>query len=222
MLNEYKNGLLDVLKHEGFDPEQFVAEEQADVGFKLTFADTSLWFLATNPPETFHWFDCYWTTFSPEFVTDSVGGRVSDEAMYRLLAEWLADHVRQYLASLLVPNLWEQIETQKQLLSFDAVEQETGSYSDDEKAALRSSIKTAKLLITERFSPSEDQAEIINELFVYLDQSLDRLKNKRDWKGVLLNTMISISIALSLNTEQGAALLELFKQAFFHALYLLQ
>lgn len=220
MLNEYKNGLLAVLKDEGFDPEQFVAEEQGGGGFKLIFGDTPLWFLAQNPQESFHWFSCYWTTFSPGFVQDSTG-RVSHEAMYRLLAEWLADHVRQYLASLLVPNLWDQIETQKKLLSFDAVEQETGSYSDDEKAALRSSLSTAKLLITERFDPSEDQMEIISERFDYVDQALDRL-NKRDWKGVLLNTIIGISTALSLNTEAGAALYELFKQAFFQALYLLQ
>ena len=220
MLNEYKNGLLDVLKREGFDPEQFVAEEVGSAGFKLTFLDTPLWFLADNPTDSYEIFIISWTTFSPAFTQINHGGG-PDTRMYKLFPQWLELHVRKYLDSLLVPNLWEQVETQKKLLSFDAVEQETGSYSDDEKAALRTSLRTARLLITERFSPSEDQVEIINERFDYLDQSLDRLR-KRDWKPLLLSTIISISIALSLDTEAGAALLELFKQAFYQALYLLQ
>ena len=53
MLNEYKNGLLDVLKREGFDPEQFVAEEYGAFlsGFKLTFADTPPAPSCANPGE---------------------------------------------------------------------------------------------------------------------------------------------------------------------------
>ncbi len=221
MLNEYKNGLLDILKREGFDPEQFIHEDVENTGFRLTFMNTPFWFRAATPDNDHRQFHCVMTTFSPNFTEYDRRRYESLSIMNHVFSDWLKSHVRKYLDSLLVPNLWEQVETQKKLLSFDAVEQETGSYSDDEKAALRTSLRTAKLLITERFSPSEDQVEIINERFDYLDQSLDRL-NKRDWKPLLLSTMISISIALSLDTEAGAALLELFKQAFYQALYLLQ
>ena len=190
MLNEHKNGLLDVLKREGFDPELFVAEEYGIVrflsGFKLTFADTPLWFSAENPKDSYELFTCFWTAFSPGFTQRSSRELLALPEMYEFFVVWLNSHVRKYLDSLLVPNLWEQIETQKKLLSFDAVDQDTGFYSDDEKAALRSSLNTAKLFITERFSPSEDQVEMINERFDYLAQSLDRL-SKRDWKPLLLS-----------------------------------
>ena len=64
MLNEYKNGLRDVLKREGFDPEQFVAEEVEPAGFRLRFLDTQLWFLFENPLHSYEEFRCAWTTFS--------------------------------------------------------------------------------------------------------------------------------------------------------------
>ena len=223
MLNAYKNSLLEYLKTKGHNPEMFVAEEyeeEKDTGYKVTLRNTPMWFLAKDNLDNYDVFRFEFTRFTPTFPTWSSEKYIYFETVQSEFGSWL-DQVKQYLDKFAVPNLWEQIEAPKRLFSFDAVEQETGSYSDDEKAALRSSLKTAKLLITERYSPSEDQVEIINERFDYLDQSLDRL-NKRDWKGVLLATVISISITLSLDTEAGAALLELFKQAFYQALYLLQ
>ena len=65
MLNIYKNGLLDVLKREGFDPEQFVAKEYGTLsGLKLTFSDTPFWFSAENKAMTHERFYLNWITFS--------------------------------------------------------------------------------------------------------------------------------------------------------------
>jgi len=55
--------------------------------------------------------------------------------------------------------------------------------------------------------------ESIDDRLDYLTQAVDRL-NKFDWKSLLISTIISISVALSFDTEKGKQLFNLFKQVF--------
>jgi hypothetical protein len=54
--------------------------------------------------------------------------------------------------------------------------------------------------------------EFINERLEYLSQAVDRL-NKFDWKAQALSTLISIAVNLSVDTEGGKKLFQLFSQA---------
>ena len=83
------------------------------------------------------------------------------------------------------------------------------------------SINEFKVLIINGFHPDVKELNIIENRLEYLSESLNRL-NKIDWKGLAISTVISISIALSLDTTSGHKLFELFKSVFHNVLYLLK
>lgn len=74
-------------------------------------------------------------------------------------------------------------------------------------------LRDVRLLIVGRFSPAVPEMESIDDRLDYLTQAVDRL-NKFDWKSLLISTIISISVALSFDTEKGKQLFNLFKQVF--------
>ena len=75
------------------------------------------------------------------------------------------------------------------------------------------SINELKGLIINKFELLEEQQKIVNDRLDYLAEASGRL-NKFDWKGTLVNTIMSMSIALSLDTEKGKILLKLFQRIF--------
>ena len=62
---------------------------------------------------------------------------------------------------------------------------------------------------------------IISQKLDYLTEAIDRL-NKFDWRAVAFSTIMTISATLSLDTEKGSLLIELFKQIFVKIRYLIQ
>jgi hypothetical protein len=68
-------------------------------------------------------------------------------------------------------------------------------------------------LIKQDFNPNQEQFKVINDRLEYLTNALDK-HNKFDWKGIAIQTVISIGIALSLSPEKGQQLLMLFKHVF--------
>jgi hypothetical protein len=75
-------------------------------------------------------------------------------------------------------------------------------------------------LIVNNFNPNKEELELINARLKYLSDAVDK-HNKFDWKGIAINTVIAIIIALSLSPEQGNQLFHLFRQVFSNLIYLL-
>jgi hypothetical protein len=74
-------------------------------------------------------------------------------------------------------------------------------------------INELKLLIHKNMETSEEEQELVNNRLEYLIEAMNRL-NKFDWKSVAISTIMSISIALSLDTSKGQMLFDLFKKVF--------
>ena len=68
-----------------------------------------------------------------------------------------------------------------------------------------------KLLIASRFQATEEQLTVVHNRIDYLVTAVDRL-NKIDFKGIFINTIIAIMIALNLDTAKGHELYNLFMQ----------
>jgi hypothetical protein len=75
-------------------------------------------------------------------------------------------------------------------------------------------------LIIKNFKPNKEELEVVDARLKYLSDAMEK-HNKFDWKGIAINTVIAITIALSLNPEQGNKLFQLFKQVFAAVIYLL-
>ncbi|NQT33569.1 hypothetical protein HQ587_00155 [bacterium] len=226
MLKKHKNGFFDIIKKNGLDPESFsVGEPESDV-FEICFLDSPLRFKVFLKSDNYMLFDFDFVEFLPspkyKYPDEIITYGCSIEDIYETFESWIQEHVKEYIDELLLPDLWEQLAEQKPLISDDMLDaEETSPFTDDQKVQLKMSIDEFRLLIKEKFEPTEEKLIIINNRLDYLTDSFDRL-NRIDWRGLAISTVLSISVALSLGPEEGKALFELFKQVFTKIILQLQ
>jgi hypothetical protein len=228
MLKKYKNGFFDLIQKSGFDPKLFDVSEETihdHDGFIITVRNSLLKFIARNNKLNRHELDCSYTRFLKNFPQAGYfpqSGWEDIEFVYTHFEKWLKEDLQDYLDEAITPDLWEQANFQRPLMSTAGFEkQDTSNYSDEEKAQLRLALSEFRLLIAENFKPTEEQMHVIDERLDYVSSALDRL-NRFDWKSILLSTTISISIALSLDTARGKLLFDLLRRVLSNVLYLLQ
>lgn len=245
MLKKYKNGFIDIIRDQGLDPADFITAEISDarptpgtpefkeLHFTLRFKNTPLGFEVRHTSQNLHVFAIRATRFNMHFttvdeVTEQPFGASSKPMLpdihwvYTQFTAWLTNHVKLYIEEMTLPDLWQQIEQQKQLVSADPLtDYETSPFTEPEKQEVRASIGQFRVLILESFSPTQEQLEVIDQKLDYLMAAVDRPINRFDWKSIAVSTVIGIVTALSLDTERGRQLFELFKQAFSGVLHLL-
>jgi len=135
---------------------------------------------------------------------------------------WIHKHLKLYLEEQTTPDLWAEAQGQAEFIRPDLDSPDAQRlFSDEEKNQIRLSIKQAKMLLKETLAPTAEQLKRIEQRLDYLAEAVDRL-NKFDWKGVLLNTIIGVTTALSLDTHRGEQVLKIFKDAFSGVVHLLR
>jgi len=232
MLKKYKNGFIKIITEQGLDPQDFKVEERKTrytFTFAIQFIDSPLVFEVKNAHRSHHLFECNFVVFKPGFPKDCVhsikvkGDRywLEIDNVYTEFKKWLVDSVLQYVDESLQPDLWKKIGHQMQLVTANEIsKEEMTPFLEDEKTQLRLTINEFRSLVKKTFQPSQEEIKIIKNRLDYLSDALDRL-NRLDWRSLAFTTIISISIALTLDTEQGKVLFNLFKQVFSKALNLL-
>lgn len=228
MLKKYKNGFIQIIRSKGFDPQDFHAEEKVidgRQGFVIGFRDSHLRFVARNSDDSHAEFDYKHSCFGPgahETEYLPVDGWTGIGAVYGAFEDWLEKAVKVYTDDLIEPDLWAQLECQKPFITGCILqEDDIRPFSEREKRQLRASISEFRSIVSETFQPSQEQMKVIDNHLNYLSKALDRL-NRIDWRGLALSTTISISIALSLDTERGRILFNLFREVFSKLLHLLR
>jgi len=220
MLKKYKNDILETIKEVGLNPEHFSATE-IDSRFIIKLLDTPLQFTFVKQDRSYHLFEYSFVTFSPKHDKYISGNPEDFLTCISDFQRWLENHVAEYLNELTTPDLWKQLEDQKALLDYTHQDNDKAThFTDEQKRLIRLGLDEVLLLIKNEFQPTADEIGVINNRLDYISEALDRL-NKFDWKAVLVSTIISISIALSLDTAQGNALFHMFKQVLSKAFTLL-
>jgi len=226
MLKRDKNGFIDIIRNNDFDPSSFKRYEKDNVdgvpGFIVQLENSPLFFLARTNNDDYHQHDSRYIRFAPNFPKSEYfpsNGWDHIGSVYECFEFWLNNDVKDYLEEIEVSDLWEQLEG-KDLFDSDPLRSRSAdSFTKPEKEKVCASLEYFKKLIEVEYNPSKEQLEIIDDRLTYLADSLDRL-DKVDWQGIAISTVISISIALNLDTESGKNLFSLFKQAFTAALEL--
>ncbi len=227
MLKRDKNILYEAIIGERFRPEDFdVREDVPKKGmFSLKLRGTPFAFFVRSSPTSYSEFDCSYVLLAPEFpVGEWVpgAGYASIDYIAATLREWLIRNVRPYLDEEVTPDLWEEAKGQADFVRANLDSPGAREkFSEGEKQQILVSIEQVRLLIKEEFAPNEAELARVGLRLDYLGKAVDRL-NRFDWKGVLLNTIIGISTALTLDTTRGAELLQLFKRAFSGVVQLLR
>jgi len=227
MLKKYKNGFLEIIQRNKFDPKVFEVTEDDTAAFKpfvLQVKDTPFRFVTRSSDRDFHVFDCAYTEFAPRFPLSSYmpTGWGGIEFVYTKFEQWLNSDLKEYFNEQVTPDLWEQISSQESLIPLPLPsDQDFTNYSEEEKSQLRLALSEFRLLIAETFKPTQEQLKTIDARLNYASDALDRL-NRFDWKSILISTTLAISIALSLDTARGRLLFELLKRILSNTVYLLQ
>lgn len=227
MLNSYKNGFLDIINDAGLDQEKFRSfddkDEQHNI-FVIEVINTPLKFIVRTSPEDFKSLDCRFTLFGPEFPGSGIipdSQYTSIKEIYKLFKKWLDGVVKTYFEELLIPNLWERINQNSEAFLCDLDDIAISFFTEEEKDQIKFALHKFVALISEEFKPSQSESDFIIKRIDYLSEALHRL-NRTDWKGLAISTLIGISMALTLDTNQGKVLFGLFKKVLSHILLLLQ
>jgi len=224
ILTKYKNNLLAIIQESGLDPNLFIAKDKSidnNNYFTISIRDSKILFAVQPWSGSFESFVYCHSLFRADFPISS---RLYAEGWKTLAARfksWLDSVVKSYLDDISTPDLWHILEETLSHTKYESgTPEDFESFSDEEKAQIRLSLNDFRLLIVKNFNPNKKELAAIDTRLKYLSDAVDK-SNKFDWKGIAINTVIAIIIALSLNPEQGNQLFQLFKQAFSNVLYLL-
>jgi hypothetical protein len=224
LLRKYKNELLTIIQESGFDPNFFIAEDKAfgiDEYFTITLRDSPIFFAVRAGKGSFDSFLYIHSEFQLNFPRSQISVSVTWEYLAARFKYWLNNVVKAYLDEINAPDLWQILEEARSHVKDEiGTPKEFEPFSDEEKIRVRLSLNDFRLLIVKNFSPNKEELKSIDARLEHLSDALDK-HNKFDWKGIAINTVIAIGVALSLSPEQGHQLFVLFKQVFSNIIYLL-
>lgn len=191
--------------------------------FVLSFRKTPLSFGFIENPNDFHLFLHKYTKFAPKFdETQIIGEYVSIDKVIEIFHTWLNDHVNLAIEEDLEPDLWGDAYRLHDILGNEIIEtQDTSDFSEHEIHIIEVALEKFIDLVEEEFHPDEMQSQQIRERLDYLAEATKR-SNKFDWQGLVISTLIGIMINLTLDTEKGRLLYELFLKALEASKHLLK
>lgn len=226
MLKQYKNQFIPTIQELGLDPTQFSTQDLTEEGetiFEIKLRESSLIFQAKHTKTNFHHFQHRRSVFRPTYpVTQWSATSIDFPKIIEAFTIWVKKDVQQFLEESLLPDLWTTIQYNQGLLTDSVLDEHSQStFSGEEIQQIHIAIQKFHVLVNETFQASQEETRLVKDRLDYLSHAADRL-NRFDWKGIALSTLISISITLSLDTNQGKVLYQLFQQAFQHVLHLLR
>ena len=219
MLKKYKNEIFNLIKEYGLSIDKFEINEnkENELVSVVSVVESPFDFFIRNSSESYSAFECWWICFGPKYASSSVypeNNYFSFDTIKSYFKEWLYNHVEPYFQEKAEIDLWDQYKNDTKLLNLEKIDfNDKANFSFDEKSQISLALGDLKLLIERKFDLDDQQKSIVNDRLNYLASAVDRL-NKFDWKSIAVSTMFSIAIALSLDTQKGHELFNLFAQVF--------
>jgi len=224
MLKQHKNTFLQRIEQCGLGTTRFHGFEKHvrnKILFTIELRNSPLQFQLEQAGNSFDAFKLSYTRFAPAYPMTATENPIPLETALRVFDEWLKFTIRRYTEEQQTPDLWAQLETYAPLIDTTAIsEEDSREFTEEEKELVRNGTQEFRQLIIANFTPTEEQAEVINNRLDYLEKAIDRL-NRIDWKALAISTVIAIGINLYVDTEKGRLLFALFQQALGAALKLL-
>ena len=220
MLKNHKNAIFNAIKTSKFNTDKFDISESVEEDHVITIIkikDTPFKFLIGQPSDNFVEFRYQYVLFSPNYVLTNILPRdryIDFTDVLYAFKRWLNNHINSYFEEENEIDLWTEYKSVNKILNLEKIDFEDQSYfSSGEKEQIKSAINELKLSIAKNFQLSNEEISQVNKRLDYLSDAPERL-NKFDWKSLIIPTILNIATALSLNTQQGKELFELFKQVF--------
>jgi hypothetical protein len=222
MRTKYKNILYHIISEYNLEPSDFELTETIEnemPSIVLSYKKTPFSFIIRNSKESYELFDYQFIQYGPDFKMTPIypDTEFTDfETVANEFDEWLNEHIIKFIEDQNDIDLWSQIEHRSNELDINNIDFDNkNKFLNDEKKQIRLAINELKLLINRNFEINESEQKLVNDRLDYLIDATERL-NKYDWKSLIISTLISISIALSFDTEKGKMLFELFRKVFLN------
>jgi len=219
MRKVYKNKLFEWLRLSPFGIDNFTYNEEPIQGkpesLRLKYKSTPFYFWFETNSNNIDLFGTSYTLYLPQFPFEQDRAMVQPfEMALSAFNQWLNNQVKKYLDDQATPDFWAEYLRTNAIVNIEQNDFDNRSqFTIDERAQVKLALNELKNLIQENFHTNVTQQQIVNNRLDYLEAATNRL-NKFDWQSVALNTLISISIALSLDTEKGHQLFHFFAHVF--------
>lgn len=223
MIKTYKNDIYRIIKDEEYlDPTKFVLTDSLQDGCPistLTIRDSKMNFIFRNTKNSWEDFDIRFNRFTPNFdlsvwFPSGVNSYYNYQSVATIFKNWLQKEAKKYFEEVENQNKWDEFQFETNIFELIQVEfNDNTNFNFEESSKILQALENLKTSLLDKFSPSVEQIEFINERLEYLANATNRL-GKFDWTNTMVSVMISIAINMSFDTESGKVFFELIKQVF--------
>ena len=219
MRTVHKNRIFELLDESGLNVDQFSYNESANREGKssaiISLKNSKLQFEVVSPSHNYTSYTANFIRYAPHFPTMNMGG-AGQTIDFILIGfkSWLKTEVKPYIEDVNTVDLWEQYKTGAEFFVVEEIQvNDLSFFTKDEQARIAMAVADFKQLIPSRIKMTDAQLASLNNKLDYLVESSKRVA-KTDWKGIVIGIVASIIIALSLDTERGRMLWQLFSELF--------
>lgn len=219
---KHRNIILEIVKEAGISPKDFTITESVTEKDKLhqttfKYKNSPFSFDIRVSNESYEQLDYRYVQYGPNFpftIFFPENDFTDFDSVANEFEEWINEHILEYEEDQFEPDLWSEYHEGQQNVDINQIDfNDKSNFTIAERKQISLAINEVKFLIEKNFKPLEKQLILINERLDYLAESAQNL-NKFDWKSLLFSTILGIATTLTLDTEIGKKLFELFRQVF--------
>lgn len=224
ILKKYKNELFTVLETSGVSIDSFEVKNETKQNmlgqemhtFKILLIDSPLYFTVIESPLSFDQFGVTYIKFAPKFSEfDSAGFLVQADdfdTVKNKFMSWLNSDILNYLDDKNGFDLWKDYFSHN--INFTKINyQDLSKFTAKEREQVKIGLDQFKISLITKITFDSRQLEAIGQRIKYLSEAVDRL-DKTDWKSIAISTILSLITALSVDTNTGKLIIDLFKKSF--------
>lgn len=215
MKKKYKNEIFQALLNHPLGVDNFeISENGKGYDLRITYLpfDGTFHFDFDQSGDSFDYFIPFAVLYVPGLASEQLSeGEVLFKSALEAFKIWLDEDITEYINDQNTVDLYEEYKKNtidKNLQQLDY--QNHSGFTIVEKEQIRIGINELKLIMLDKFAGDDTEKQIITERLDYLTETIDRIENKTDWKGIYINTFLTICIALTLDTQRGKELWQLF------------
>lgn len=219
-----RNDIFEIVRRIGGDPLLIrvrchrVAEKE--LRLKVDGEPTFYFFMAAHSTVDGRSPEGFWRISGvPQYTPSPTTDWIKWSVLYTHLEKWVS-RVKKELDA---PDLWAAFVLDQRTTAFAGARPSDESFrpfTADEKVVIRRALSATEQKIDETFHPSRDEMAYVRERLDYIADRLDHL-NRFDWKGVFLESIMSVGVGLALDAVGVRTLFEVVKQTFGQILRLL-
>jgi hypothetical protein len=125
----------------------------------------------------------------------------------------MREHPRKYFEDQESPDNWRDWDLNRTVLdALSPSSADNSAFNMEEAASIERTLSAFRLEAIAKLELQEEEVKKLNENIDYLIESSTRL-GRKDWIMIAASTIITVVVALSLDTSRGRTLFELFRSA---------